>query len=368
MEVLNASFFLNPIFKNLVMKSLLGNWCLFFVVISIFACSDDDGDVSGVDYSVPEDACYVLNSGDWKSNNSSLTMFDIKSGVVVQNFFEKQNGRMLGNIANDIIIYGSKMYIAVAGEGTVEVTDLNAKSIKQVVCGAEPRYMVAHEGNVYISYYDGYVARLDTVTLAVDAKVAVGRNPERLDVLDGMLYVANSGGMDYDTDRGYDNTVSLVDLSSFKELRKIEVVINPATVITAEGGVFVVSYGDYVQVPGVLQFIDGNGVVSTVEKCSNMTEVCCKSGVLYGYFSQYDADWNATIAYLSYDIAKDVTDVPWIKEAYLPVPYKVCVAADYICVTSSDYINDGDVYLYDADGMFVAKIPTGLNPVKVVSL
>ena len=119
---------------------------------------------------------------------------------------------------------------------------------------------------------------------------------------------------------------------------------------------------------GVLQFIDGNGVVSTVEKCSNMTEVCCKSGVLYGYFSQYDADWNATIAYLSYDIAKDVTDVPWIKEAYLPVPYKVCVAADYICVTSSDYINDGDVYLYDADGMLVVKIPTGLNPVKVVSL
>ena len=61
-------------------------------------------------------------------------------------------------------------------------------------------------------------------------------------------------------------------------------------------------------------------------------------------------------------------DSPWIKESYLPSPYKVCSLGENVCVTSSDYINNGDVYVYDNDGMLVFKISAGLNPVKVVSL
>ena len=45
---------------------------------------------------------------------------------------------------------------------------------------------------------------------------------------------------------------------------------------------------------------------------------------------------------------------------------KVCSVGECVCVTSSDYINDGDAWFYDADGMLVAKIATGLNPVKAV--
>ena len=76
----------------------------------------------------------MLNSGDWKSNNSSLTKYDFETGAVVQNYFELQNGRCLGNTANDIIVYGSKMYIAVSGESTVEVVSLDAESVKQIEC------------------------------------------------------------------------------------------------------------------------------------------------------------------------------------------------------------------------------------------
>ena len=35
-------------------------------------------------------------------------------------------------------------------------------------------------------------------------------------------------------------------------------------------------------------------------------------------------------------------------------------------INKLDYINDGDAWFYDADGMLVAKIATGLNPVKAV--
>ena len=344
----------------------------FFLLaaVAVFAACENENSVPDVP---PQDesgsaVCYVLNSGDWKSNNSSLTRYDLATGVAVQNYFEMQNGRALGNTANDMVVYGSKMYIAVAGESTIEVTSLDAKSLKQIKCAAQPRYLAAAGDKVYVTYYDGNVARIDTAALEVDAMVKVGRNPEQLAVYDGALYVANSGGMDYNTPLGYDKTVSVVDLAAFEEVEKLEVACNPAIVVAYDKGVFVGSYGNYADVPGTLQHISRDGGVSVVDGCSNMTEFCHSSGTLYGFFSSYDANWNATITYLSYNVESGAVDSPWIKGMTLPVPYKVCAAGEYVCVTSSDYINDGDTYLYDTDGMLVHTIPSGLNPVKAVVL
>ena len=97
-----------------------------------------------------------------------------------------------------------------------------------------------------------------------------------------------------------------------------------------------------------------------------MTELCYNGGRLYGFFSEYDEYWNSTTTYLSYGVGDKTVDSPWIKETTLPTPYKVCAAGEYVCVTSSDYMNDGDTYLYDTDGMLVHTIPSGLNPVKAV--
>lgn len=343
--------------------------CLsLLAVAALFAACDNNSDAPEAPSSGEPGGtvCYVLNSGDWKSSNSSLTKCDLATGATVQNYFELQNGRGLGNTANDIIVYGSKMYIAVAGESTIEITSLDAKSLGQLKCSAQPRYLAAADGKVYATYYDGNVARIDTATLEVDAMVAVGRNPEQLAVYGGKLYVANSGGMDYNTALGYDNTVSVVDIATFAEVEKKEVVCNPAVVVSCEGGVYVASYGNYYDVPSTLQCISPDGNVAIVEECSTMTELCYNAGRLYGFFSSYDANWNATVTYLSYDIADKSVDSPWIKETTLPAPYKVCAAGDYVCVTSSDYINDGDTCLYDADGVLVHAIPSGLNPVKAV--
>lgn len=355
---------------DLKLKSAFVAMCSLLFV----ACNPDGNNdqvlpnEGGEDSLAVNEVYYVLNSGDWKSNNSSLTRYDAVSGEAEQFFFESRNGRGLGNTANDVLVYGSKMYIAVAGESTIEVTDLAAISVKQIECGAQPRYLAASGGKVYVSYYDGHVARLDTATLDIDAKVKVGRNPEQLAVVGNKLYVANSGGMDWDTELGYDNTVSVIDIPSFSEIKKIDVVLNPSVVVALGEGVFVASYGNYADVPSTLQYIGSDDQVSLVNECSNMTEICANFGMLYGFFSQYDENWNATITYMSYNPATGTVDSPWIQEKEVPVPYKVCSVGDYICVTSSDYVNDGDVYLYDIDGMLVKKIAVGMNPVKVVKV
>ena len=349
------------------MESIFRKLLLLCVVVGLAACTNENDLPEIPAGGEPSDSvCYVLNAGDWKSNNSSLTRYDLATGKTVQDFFEQQNGRCLGNTANDMLVHGAKMYIAVSGESTIEITTLDAKSIKQIECAGQPRYLAASGDKVYVTYYDGRVARIDTVSLEVDAMVKVGRNPEQLAVYNGNLYVANSGGLDYNTAVGYDNTVSVVDLATFTETEKIEVVCNPAVVVPCNIGVFVASYGNYYDIPSTLQFISPDGNVAVVEECSNMTELCYNAGRLYGFFSLYDENWNATITYLSYGVGDKTVDSPWIKEPFLPVPYKVCASDGYICVASSDYMNDGDAYLYDTDGMLVHTIPSGLNPVKAV--
>ena len=349
------------------MKSIVNKFLfLSFFVVAFGACENGDYAPQNPEGDASSSVCYVLNSGDWKSNNSSLTKYDLATGAVVQGYFELQNGRGLGNTANDIVVHGSKMYIAVAGESTIEVTSLDAKSLRQIKCAAQPRYLAAVGAKIYVTYFDGNVARIDTATLEVDAMVAVGRNPEQLAARGGKLYVANSGGMDLSTELGCDKTVSVVDLSTFTEVEKIEVVCNPSVVVACDAGVYVASYGNYYDMPSTLQCISPDGTVAVVAECSNMTEFCYNSNRLYGFFSAYDENRNATVTYLSYGVEDKIVDSPWIKETFLPVPYKVCAVGEYVCVTSSDYINDGDVYLYDTDGMLVHTIPSGLNPVKAV--
>jgi YVTN family beta-propeller protein len=91
--------------------------------------------------------------------------------------------------------------------------------------------------------FDNTVVRIDTASLEVEASVSVGRNPDDICAAAGKLYVSNSGGMDYPN---YDTTVSVVDIASFTELKKIAVGMNPYTILPdAHGDVYVITRGNY---------------------------------------------------------------------------------------------------------------------------
>lgn len=101
-----------------------------------------------------------------KRNSKQQCIFDI-------------NKRSLGGTPQDAIVYGSKMYIAIYGSNIIEIVDKNtAKSIKQIVPtstqGEGPRDIIAANGKVYVSMYDGYVSRIDTLSLTIDATLKVG--------------------------------------------------------------------------------------------------------------------------------------------------------------------------------------------------
>ena len=187
---------------------------------------------------------YVVNSGNMGNKiESSLTAIDYASSTATQNVFKAANGRSLGNTANDGIVYGNKIYLAVDQSNTIEVIDKNTKkSIKQIKTtellgnaeGAEPRHIIANGGQVYFTTYGGYVAAVDTTSFALQKKWQVGNYPEGLVFGNGTLYVANSN---YGAGGG---NISCINLSNDNvETKNIEGVNNPTSIYYAAGLLYV---------------------------------------------------------------------------------------------------------------------------------
>jgi YVTN family beta-propeller protein len=329
----------------------------------VTGCSKDDDDE--ITPQIPQtEYVYVLNEGTWNGNNSTLTLYDVEKGEVYgkdgnYDFFEITNGRKLGDTGQDIIIYGSKMYIAMSGESTVEVTDLDAKSIKPINTEGEPRYFAVKDGKVYVTYFNGYVARIDTATLEVESKVQVGRNPEQMTIVGNRLYVANSGGLDAVND----NTVSVVDLASFTETKKIEVIVNPVGVSSDKNGnVFVVSNGNYYDILNTVQRI--NTATDEVSVLFNGTVIATIDNVLYTIYSQWGVP---EVEYKSYNTAENrIVSDNFIGETAISNPYKLCAADDCLFLTTSDFVTNGDVFVFDNTNRLLYSFEVGLGPAKAV--
>lgn len=224
-------------------KYLLGLAVLLMGTAVMTSCSDDnDGPETYLqEYST---GAYVVNSGNMYSKiESSLTAIDYASSTATQNVFKTANGRTLGNTANDGIVYGNKIYLAVDQSNTIEVIDKKTKqSIKQIKTtellgnaeGAEPRHIIAGGGNVYFTTYGGYVAAVDTTSFALQKKWQVGNYPEGLVFGNHTLYVANSN---YGAGGG---NISCINLSNDNvETKNIEGVNNPTGIYYAAGLLYV---------------------------------------------------------------------------------------------------------------------------------
>ena len=234
-------------------KYLLGLAVLLMGTAVMTSCSDDnDGPETYLqEYST---GAYVVNSGNmYNKIESSLTAIDYASSTATQNVFKAANGRSLGDTANDGIVYGNKIYLAVDQSNTIEVIDKKTKrSIKQIKTtdllgnaeGVEPRHIIADGGKVYFTTYGGYVAAVDTTSFALQKKWKVGSYPEGLVIAHGNIYVANSN---YAAGGG---NISCINLSNDNvETKNIEGVNNPTSIYYASNVLYVLDNPVYGPAP-----------------------------------------------------------------------------------------------------------------------
>nr|WP_068889284.1 DUF5074 domain-containing protein [Pedobacter panaciterrae] len=259
---------------------------------------------------------YMLCEGLMNGNNSAISYYDIEKNTVEPDYFKKVNGRSLGETANDLKAYGSKMYCVVAGvqgkkQSFLEIIDIaTGKSLKTISFNSEtdgymPRYVAFYKNKAYVSRYDGIITRIDTATMAIDGQLqllgaddAPTGGLEGLAVADGKLYVTNSVHPYYP--EGLNDKVTVIDLESFKKLRDITVGYNPVKIAAAENGsLLVVSWGNYADIQPSLKRINSatDGVSGNYDYNVGPLTINKNNAYLI-------TDWNSSIK--SFDVSKGI--------------------------------------------------------------
>ena len=319
---------------------------------------------------------FVLNEGQMGSNNASLDVLRVSDGQYISGVWKKMNPDEpagLGDVANDIAVIGDEVWIVVNNSGYVEV--ISAKDEKHIasVTIPTPRSIAFDDKYAYVSSYSGsfityganyaitdsknvkgHVYRIDIAShkLAGDP-VEVGYQPEGLAVYNGKLYVANSGGLasQLPPDYSYDNTVSVIDLKSFKVERKIEVTINLDKVYSdGNGAIYVTSMGDFYTQASSLWVIIGGNVKKVADHCHKSF---ASGDMVYIVGADNELDYSAAHKYTlsSYhtESAGSTKVIPTYYNVNIPgMPYGICVVNGYLLVADAgDYFNPGTLSLLD---------------------
>ena len=231
------------------------------VLVAIASCTKEntpDPKFAGIDVEVGEQSgsfnkLYILNEGAYPGA-STLDLLDFKNKKYCEDIFAQANPEVvqgLGNTANDFIVVDNKMWVALNASNQVAVLHMPDAKLVKVIEVESPRYLVADGGYVYVSSYGaavyggtdmipGKVYRIDKKSYE-SKTVEVGYQPEGLAVLNGKLYVANSGGYNW----VHDNRISVIDIASFKLDKHIEApMTNLFQMVATDDKIWVSSYGE----------------------------------------------------------------------------------------------------------------------------
>jgi DNA-binding beta-propeller fold protein YncE len=330
---------------------------------------------------------YLLNEANMGSNKSSIDYVDFRNAYYVRNIYAERNPEVvkeLGDVGNDIQIYGNKLYAVINCSHKVEVMDVRTcKRIGQVDI-PNCRYIRFAKGKAYVSAYVGPVAidpnaqlgavyEVDTASLAVTRKATVGYQPDELEVLGEYLYVANSGGY---RAPDYDSTVSVVEIYGMKQIQKIPVGINLHRIRKDRyGKLWVTSRGDYNTIPSRLYVLDRKDKNSKEMVVKDTLDIPCSEMYIQGdslYF--YSVEWNKqternTVTYGIIDVRTGqlVTDhfITDGTEQDIVIPYGICVhptTGDIYVTDAKNYVSSGVLHCYDRHGKKKWSVRTGDIP------
>lgn len=329
---------------------------------------------------------FLLNEGNMGSNKASLDYFTYDYGIYYKNIYPERNPgvvKELGDVGNDLQIYGNKMYAVINCSHFVEVLDVHtAKHITQISI-PNCRYITFHEGFAYVSSYAGpvqidpnarlgYIAKIDTTTLSVVDECVVGYQPEEMAVVGNKLYVANSGGY---RAPNYDHRVSVIDLNTFTEIKKIDVAVNLHRMeVDAYGNLYVSSRGDYKEQPSKTFIID-----TKTDEVRREIPSLPNSEMTLGGDSLYvcSTEWNKltgrnAVTYAIYDVRKgEIVSRNFIQdgtEQRIVVPYGIAVNTEqkeFYVTDAGNYVTPGKLYCFSLDGFLKWSVTTGDIPAHI---
>ena len=330
---------------------------------------------------------YILNEGAFPGA-STLDLLDFKNKKYCTDIFAQANPEVtqgLGNTGNDMAVVGDRLWVLMNASNQVAVLHLPDAKLERFLLVDSPRFIVAEGSYVYITSYAGavygsedmvpgkvYRVHKDSYDMST---VEVGYQPEGLAVLNGKLYVANSGGYNW----MHDNRISVIDLASFKLDRHIEApMTNLFQLAATKDKIWVSSYGE----SSWYQDGDGNwlSTVSAPMSVASMTpdgkftlwdavhaskmSLCGNTLVCIGNDAELEGGWDNCIYFVN------TTGITFQKVHFSDTPLKNIGYPYAVLMDESNndvYVADGNfsgastLYCLDAALKLKWKLSTGVG-------
>ena len=325
---------------------------------------------------------YLLNEGNMGSNKATIDYLDFSKGIYIRNIYGERNPNVikeLGDVGNDIQVYGNRLYAVINCSHKVEVMDLHScRRIGQIDI-PNCRYIRFHGDKAYISSYVGPVSidpnaqlgaifEVDTATLRITRQVTVGYQPEEFEIIDNYLYVANSGGY---RAPDYDSTVSVVDLTDFRQVQKIPVCVNPHRVRKDQyNRLWITSRGDHKEVSQQLVcFQPLHPTLYTLHHISPSEMVIIGDSMYYYGVHWSDETMSNQITYgvlnIQYPITNTQSFITDGTEQNIKIPYGIQVTpynGDIYITDAKNYVSSGQLHCYSREGKRKWSVRTGDIP------
>ena len=407
-QILLSAFL--PIFQSVKIYNLfvcLSKCLIVFTTIclSMSACRNDvmvvpmeDINTGGKVVKSEIVGMYLLNEGNMGSNKSTLDYLDLSGNEptvhYLRNIYSERNPNtvmMLGDVGNDIQIYGSRLWLVINCSNKVEVAQssdavrigkVDIPNCRYVTFSDRYAYVSSYVGAVYSTSTSplGSVYKVDTLSLAKVDSCSVGYQPEEMAIIGDKLYVANSGGYQGMTGQGYESTLSVIDLDRMQETEKIVVAPNLHRVRKDKyDQLWVTSRGNYMESESKIYWL-GKGADGKMQVVGHLdqpvSDLCIVGDSLYFYGSQYnEVTMKNTITYGIINVrthkivSTSLSDSQEIQK--IRMPYGIIVNPihrDFYLMDAKNYVSSGELLHFLPDGTFDWKVKTGDIPAHAVFL
>ena len=357
--------------RSIIFRTL----CSLMLGMGLTSCSDDiNGDekpiIDPVDY-----PAYILNEGLWGSNNANISrFFPTSTTISVENdFYKKVNGQLMGDVANAMIEDNNNLYVLL--NGSKYVARLNEHTQEQSRYTfpeneGEPRCMDVEGNYIYVTQYGGQVSKINIKDMSLAGTFHKGDNLEGIVEKDGKLYVANS----YKGLNDFNQEVFVINAKTMALEKTLQVVLNPTKIHEIDDKIYLISQGNYKDIPGALQVLDTEKRTFTpiLDNVTKITEG--NNGLVYGVCSTYDSNWQLTNSFFTYDpktnkVSKEsfLQDAPSSFSTDAIYLLEVDENNGFIYVGTSDYVTSGTIYQCDKAGKLIQSFDSGgINPSAMV--
>ena len=365
---------------------LFSTLCSLILGMSMTSC-DDEFEEFGED---PDEVTrphfnYVLNEGLWGANNANISGFymnvtspsqEISTTMnAMGDLYLQKNGMKMGDMANGMVEEDNKIYVVMNGSKYVAKLDLYCKEEARYTFSeneGEPRCIEVEDGYVYVTQYGGKLTKINASDMTLADTFEGGDNLEGVLEKDGKLYVSNSYKVDGSGNWVYNDEMFIIDAKTMKLEKTIKVALNPTYLYEFHDKIYLLSKGNYADVPYVLQVVDTkSGQVKSIPQTENVNKVTeGDNKLLYCVRSTYDENWNPVNSFFICNTKDDevsetsfLAEVPEALKSANIYFLEMDEETGYLYIGTTDYTNTGTIYQFDKNGKFIQSFDSGgINP------